>query len=285
MSKYQMQSWDMLAQTDPYWAVLTSDDRRGNRWSEEEFFATGEADVAAIMTRLASLGLVVDRTRALDFGCGLGRLTRALARRFAAVDGVDLSHVMIEKAVAIGPVSNVRFIHNPSEDLSPLDDEAYGLIVSLISIQHMPEKAAAIYVGDMCRVLARGGVAYLQLNTFLSVSDPRAAAKLARDESLLNRVYRSARSVFRKKRLRMDTHYFRLSRLLNILERKRMQLVAVVPDSSVPAPFVSHVVIFRKRDQAPLPAPAGVTPAAASSGPAMESRDAPGGPPPGTAHR
>jgi hypothetical protein len=56
----------------------------------------------------------------------------------------------------------------------------------LISLQHMPEKMAAGYIAEMCRVLSPGGVAYLQMSTYLSVRDSRSLAKLARDESGLS---------------------------------------------------------------------------------------------------
>ncbi len=38
------------------------------------------------------------KRRALDFGCGVGRLTQALARHFNIVDGVDIAPSMIELA-------------------------------------------------------------------------------------------------------------------------------------------------------------------------------------------
>ena len=245
MIKRLMRSWDQLARTDPHWAVLTADDKAGGRWDEAAFFATGEADVAGVLERLAHLGIAVERTRALDFGCGLGRLTRALGRHFAAVDGVDISAVMVEQARARCTLANVRFVHNPAPDLRSLSPRSYALVLSLITLQHMPEAVALRYLDGLCGLLAPGGVAYVQLGTFLAVADPAARAKLARDESTTNRLYRRLRNLFRRP-LRMDTHYCRLSRVLAVLERRRMEVCTVLPDASLPPPFVSHVVVFRR---------------------------------------
>jgi cyclopropane fatty-acyl-phospholipid synthase-like methyltransferase len=53
--------------------------RKGRRWTTEEFFATGVTEIAALMAEARGFGLPASRRRALDFGCGLGRLTQALA--------------------------------------------------------------------------------------------------------------------------------------------------------------------------------------------------------------
>lgn len=248
MIKQIMSSWDKLAEDDPLWAILTQDDRAGGGWKEEEFFATGVADVTAVLHRLEQLNETPSFTRALDFGCGVGRLTRALAQRFVAADGVDISRVMVDRAASLKTLpTNLRFLHNPRADLTLLRGTTYSFILSLISLQHMPERVALRYIDDMCRLLAPGGVAYLQVSTYLSTNHPSSLDKLARDESPLNRVYRSLyRAVKMRKVRRMDSYYCRLSRITEILERRRMKLVAVLPDAAVPHPFVSHVVVFKK---------------------------------------
>ena len=75
-------SWNAFGRTDPLWAVLTDADRRGNRWDEEEFYRTGAEDVERLMARLARFGLPAQRLSALDFGCGVGRVTFPLSQHF-----------------------------------------------------------------------------------------------------------------------------------------------------------------------------------------------------------
>ena len=64
----------------------------------EEFFATGEAEFAHVSRVAETLGRPGRRGRALDFGCGVGRLTRALGERFESAIGVDISAGMVEQA-------------------------------------------------------------------------------------------------------------------------------------------------------------------------------------------
>ncbi|MGZ5380688.1 MAG: class I SAM-dependent methyltransferase, partial [Thermoanaerobaculia bacterium] len=90
--------WDTLGRIDPMWAVLTHEDRRNRGWDEATFFATGRAEIAGVMIDLERLSLPKTRERCLDFGCGVGRLTQALAERFARCDGVDIAPSMLETA-------------------------------------------------------------------------------------------------------------------------------------------------------------------------------------------
>ena len=90
--------WEQLAETDPLWAVLTDPSRKGGRWTREEFLETGEHQVADLLARAAALGRPAAHRRAFDFGCGAGRLTRALAARFDEAVGVDVAEGMVEVA-------------------------------------------------------------------------------------------------------------------------------------------------------------------------------------------
>src|SRR4051812_27352912 len=74
--------WTRLGEADPLWAVCVDPARKGGRWDPEEFNATGRAEIAAALAHLDRLGLCRRRERALDFGCGAGRLTAALAAEF-----------------------------------------------------------------------------------------------------------------------------------------------------------------------------------------------------------
>ena len=67
--------WNRFGETDPLWAILTQPDKKGNRWQLDEFFYTGEEEVARIMDYVRSLGIDLRRSRALDFDCGAGTLT------------------------------------------------------------------------------------------------------------------------------------------------------------------------------------------------------------------
>ena len=76
--------WETLARTDPFWAVLSDPAMRGNRWKREECFRTGRVEIEEVLAYVAGRGLELRRREALDFGCGVGRLTQALADHFAS---------------------------------------------------------------------------------------------------------------------------------------------------------------------------------------------------------
>src|SRR2546423_3765771 len=90
--------WNAAGKGDPFWAVLSDPRKKGNRWQVEEFFRTGSDEIQSLIADVEALGLTMQRRRALDFGCGPGRLSQALASYFDQVDGVDISPSMIELA-------------------------------------------------------------------------------------------------------------------------------------------------------------------------------------------
>jgi 2-polyprenyl-3-methyl-5-hydroxy-6-metoxy-1,4-benzoquinol methylase len=94
-------AFEDLGQRDPLWAVLTATGKAGGRWDEAEFFQTGQVTIRALLNRLASLGLAPPRGRALDFGCGVGRLTQALAEYGREIVGLDIAASMVERARAL----------------------------------------------------------------------------------------------------------------------------------------------------------------------------------------
>ena len=102
--------------------------------------------------------------RALDFGCGVGRLTRALADRFDTCDGVDVAASMVERARALnGDNERVRFHHNDAPDLQLFGDESFDFILALIVLQHMEPRLMRGYLREFLRVLRPGGVAYFNI--------------------------------------------------------------------------------------------------------------------------
>jgi ubiquinone/menaquinone biosynthesis C-methylase UbiE len=117
------------------------------------------------MRRAEKLGLPQGRERALDFGCGLGRMTRALAAHFEEVVGVDISEEMIRGARdANGDVERAAFVVNRADDLSQFRDASFDLVYSVIVLQHVPDRAAIeSYVREFCRVLRPGGLAVFTL--------------------------------------------------------------------------------------------------------------------------
>jgi SAM-dependent methyltransferase len=163
-------TWTKLGDEDPMWAVLTDKGKRG-RWSPAEFLATGVTEIAAVTARLAALGLDVGRERALDFGCGAGRLSHGLAvAGFDEVLGCDISPTMLDKAREIVPDPACRFVQVTGTDLSAVGTGSVDLVYSCRVLQHMPPALAHGYVREFWRVARPGGVVVFQMPTQPSAS-------------------------------------------------------------------------------------------------------------------
>ncbi len=155
--------WDRQAHTDPMWAILTDPAKAGGRWDAQEFFATGVHEVGVFMKQAAAWGAPASHRSALDFGCGIGRLTQALAGHFERVYGVDISPKMIELARQHNRQgARCEYLCNPAGDLSRFADGSIDMIYSWITLQHVRPRHARRYMREFLRVLAPGGLLLFQ---------------------------------------------------------------------------------------------------------------------------
>jgi SAM-dependent methyltransferase len=157
-------NWDLFAEKDPLFAVVSWPEKRGRRWDEGSFFANGRDEIRGVMAYLKGLPVRCGRRRALDFGCGVGRLTRPLAGHFRRVTGVDVSPRMV--ALARGYARRERrcdFLVNEASDLGLFRDGTFDFVYSNITLQHLSPSLALAYIREFVRILAPGGVAVFQL--------------------------------------------------------------------------------------------------------------------------
>jgi SAM-dependent methyltransferase len=157
--------WTRLGADDPLWAVYVAADKRGGRWDPEQFLATGRSDVAASVAWLTDLGLGQKWSRILDFGCGAGRLSQALADYADEVVGVDVSPPMLEMARRLDVDGRCRFVLNETSDLAAFETDSFDLVYSELVLQHLPAPVIDGYLAEFVRVLRPGGVALLQCTT------------------------------------------------------------------------------------------------------------------------
>ena len=172
--------WERFGREDPFWAALTWRDKSGGRWSADDFFRNGEVVVANLFDRAAELGIEIPRGRALDFGCGPGRLTQALAARFDAVDGVDIARSMIANARRFNRHGErCRYHVNGKADLRRFGDATFTFVCSLLVLQHMKPEIAVGYVREFMRVLAPSGVLVFQVptTTWVDSAEPSGPAR------------------------------------------------------------------------------------------------------------
>jgi SAM-dependent methyltransferase len=156
--------WDHLAEVDPMWAILKDADKKGRKWSPKEFFESGRREIAAAVERARAVRPALRRRRALDFGCGLGRLTQALGVHFDNTVGVDIAPRMIQGAEEYNAHGErCSYVLNPYPDLRLFETGYFDFIYSSIVLQHIRPKYSRTYISEFVRVLAPGGVAMFQL--------------------------------------------------------------------------------------------------------------------------
>jgi trans-aconitate methyltransferase len=161
--------WIAWGERDPWFGVLSEDRFRGGA-DREAFLASGREHVARVLADCFALGLHPDPAGiALDFGCGVGRVTAPLADRFARTVGVDVSPAMLATAgahvladrIAAGTVELRVGTAGPGGDaLRP--DERFVLIHSALVLQHLVPRRGLAILRDLLGHLAPGGVAVIQ---------------------------------------------------------------------------------------------------------------------------
>lgn len=157
-------NWDKFGATDPLWGILAWPDKSENRWQIDEFFATGAAEIDGVLAYVAALGLTLREGAALDFGCGVGRLSQALAAHFQSVAGVDISPEMIELAGRYNRhPQRCRYYLNASDDLKIFGPGSFDFIYSNITLQHMQPRYSRAYMAEFLRLLTPGGVLVFQI--------------------------------------------------------------------------------------------------------------------------
>ena len=164
VEKRMRAEWNERAQEDANYYVAFG--RRDQ--DDEEFFATAKALVGELLGELKRLpeGSMLKQRRALEIGCGPGRLLRPMSSHFGQVYGVDVSDAMIAMAKEkLRGVPNA-FPHAISgSDLKMFPAEHFDFVYSYAVFQHIPSAEVVFsYLRETVRVLRPGGVARLQLN-------------------------------------------------------------------------------------------------------------------------
>jgi ubiquinone/menaquinone biosynthesis C-methylase UbiE len=163
LSNRMREDWNRRAREDAGYYVAFG--RRGQ--SEDEFLATGTALAGALVRELKRLAPAPPRTRrALEIGCGLGRLLRPLSRHFGEIHGVDVSDEMVRLArEALRDIPHAHVHATGGADLAAFADESFDFVYSYAVFQHIPSREVVFsYLGEARRVLKEGGVLRFQAN-------------------------------------------------------------------------------------------------------------------------
>ncbi len=161
-------AWEMFADEDPYWAVLTQDRFRKKVLGETErhqFFLSGEQYVDWVFSMIRHhIDPQFNPGKGLDFGCGVGRLLLPIARRCQLAVGIDVSESMLKEAEAncqkekVGNVSLIKSDDNFSTLAAQGHAAGFDLINSFIVLQHIPCDRGVVIFRRVLKLLNDGGV-------------------------------------------------------------------------------------------------------------------------------
>jgi SAM-dependent methyltransferase len=152
--KQMRRDWDARAKENARHYIATA---RQN-WTDDDFFRSGAEQVRALvedcLTDICS-GRDPQRMRALEIGCGAGRMTLALSSVFGSVGAVDVSPEMIAQArSALCDRTNVELYLNNGADLPMFPDQSFDFAISSVVFQHIPRRAIVEnYIRETYRVL------------------------------------------------------------------------------------------------------------------------------------
>lgn len=153
-------NWHTFGEEDPLWAICTNPKKRNGKWNPDAFFATGSKTIDQLAQWMENRGLPRSRKTALDFGCGVGRLTQALCDHFGQCVGVDIAPSMIAKAKKFNRHgTRCAYRVNDTTDLSSFKDASFDLVYTKHVLQHMQPRLAHRYIAEFFRVLRPGGLA------------------------------------------------------------------------------------------------------------------------------
>jgi 2-polyprenyl-3-methyl-5-hydroxy-6-metoxy-1,4-benzoquinol methylase len=152
------QTWQRLGEIDPHWSVITAERFHAEniKETEAEFYNSGQEPADHIFTTLKRNGVDPSPLRTcLEYGCGLGRVTAWLARRFEHVFGYDISASHLQTAsiqleaqritnVTLRQVKSVADIH---------DLERVDLVYSIIVLQHNPPPVIRLIIRGLLRAV------------------------------------------------------------------------------------------------------------------------------------
>ena len=156
--------WNARAREDAHYYVAFG----GKNQNQEVFESTAQKEVGAFEWELKRLPKHAARKawRALEIGCGPGRLMKPLSRNFGEIHGVDVSDEMVRLArERLRGIPHAHVHATNGSSLNMFADESFDFVYSYAVFQHIPSREVVLeYMREIARVLKPGGVFRGQFN-------------------------------------------------------------------------------------------------------------------------
>ena len=227
------ENWNEWGKRDPLWGVLTWSDKKNNKWEPVEFFKTGKKEIADLFKYLRSKNIQVLKGHALDFGCGVGRLTQSLASEFTQVAGVDIAASMIAAANEYNTNGDsCKYYLNDKDNLELFEDNSFDFIYSNIVLQHMEPRYSKKYLSEFIRVLKVGGVAVFQIPSERKILKPQRQSISFRIRKRLRSIIRGSTKQLVQEEPVMEMHGIKMKDVVSSVTTNGAKVLDIADDQS-----------------------------------------------------
>ncbi|MDH3611074.1 MAG: class I SAM-dependent methyltransferase [Nitrosopumilus sp.] len=239
--------WEDMAELDPLWAIISVPEKQYKKWDIEEFFKTGEIEIERLFTIINKLGNPKNYHRALDFGCGVGRLTRALSKKFEESIGVDISSKMISLANEMNSsYVNCKFQLNENSNLKIFENDYFDLIYSIIVLQHISDpEITKSYISEFVRILNKDGLLVFQIPSYIPPSMRIQTG--AMEFSNLRRGGEDSKFLYEKRKLNpIRMNFLPEAEVIRILMKQKAKILEIKNDGMAGSEIESRTYYITK---------------------------------------
>ena len=147
--------WNSLARKNWKFYIYTDE---GREISDEDFWKSGEKaykDLVFDDEIITSHFPNKKDCRALEIGCGVGRILVPMSKDFGSVVGIDVSSEMVKLGKEM---TQLELLETPGDTI-PLSDNSVDFVLSYLVFQHIKSYVIVEdYFKEVYRVLKPGGV-------------------------------------------------------------------------------------------------------------------------------
>ncbi len=214
--------WEEIAEREAYFGVATFDKYLAGGLDEEakrEFFESGREHVDLVFSELENaFGPLGRPAKALDYGCGVGRVLSPLAERCESVVGVDISSGMLDECRKNLDAAGVESSElQTAEQFLAGEECEFELVHSYIVLQHVEPNIGYQIIEKMLTSLKPGGVGMIHV-THADVAPlfRRLRSRVYRDIPF---AHRALSLVKREKRPFIPMYSYDMGRVAMLLDR------------------------------------------------------------------